>query len=216
MVALKKHDITGKEIGEHKLDSALVDTRAHDQSVKEYLVAMRKNARQWSANTKDKSEVKATGKKPHPQKGTGRARQGSLVSPQFRGGGVVFGPKPKFDQHVRINRKERRRVILALISEKIEAGNVRVLSTSDLKEPKTKEVAGFFKSVELTGQRVLVLGTGTKQTPNIAKSLRNIPRVQYRMVDNINGYDAILHPHIVVLEHAMDEFVSVLKRRGDS
>ncbi|MDN3507480.1 MAG: 50S ribosomal protein L4 [Simkaniaceae bacterium] len=212
MATLKKYDITGKELGEHKLDKALISDKGSDQSIKEYIVAMRKNARQWSANTKDKSEVACSGKKPHPQKGTGKARQGSIVSPQYRGGGVVFGPKPKFDQHVRINKKERRQAIRALLSEKIEAGGVKVLAIEDLKEPKTKEVANFLKNIELSGQRVLVLGTETLQTPHIAMSLRNIPRAQYRVAANINGYDAILHPNIVVLEHAMEEFVAVLKR----
>ena len=125
MATVKKYDITGKAVGEHKLDKALISDKGSDQSIKEYIVAMRKNARQWSANTKDKSDVSCTGKKPHPQKGTGRARQGSTVSPQYRGGGVVFGPKPKFDQHVRINKKERRQAIRALISEKISEGGVK-------------------------------------------------------------------------------------------
>ena len=77
--------------------------------IKDYIVALRANKRQWSANTKGRTEVNHSNKKPWRQKGTGNARQGTFAAPQFKGGGVVFGPKPKFDQHVRINRQERRR-----------------------------------------------------------------------------------------------------------
>ena len=88
------------------LDDAFLDVQANSQMIKDYIVALRANARQWSANTLGRSEVVHSTKKPHRQKGTGSARQGSLVSPQYRGGGIVFGPKPKFDQHVRINKKK--------------------------------------------------------------------------------------------------------------
>ena len=97
MANLKKYDINGKEIGKVEIDDSLLSATANVQLVKDYIIAIRENARQWSANTKGRSDVNCTGKKPHPQKGTGRARQGSLAAPQYKGGGVVFGPKPKFD-----------------------------------------------------------------------------------------------------------------------
>ena len=97
--------------------------------IKDYIVALRANARQWSANTKTRSEVKHTTKKPHPQKGQGRARQGSLVSPQYRGGGRVFGPKPKFDQHVRINQKERKAAIRFFLAEKLKENRVWLIES---------------------------------------------------------------------------------------
>ena len=105
MATLKKYNLAGKEIGQVAIDDRLIDVEANSQMIKDYIVALRANARQWSASTKTRGEVKHTTKKPHPQKGQGRARHGSLVTPQYRGGGRVFGPKPKFDQHVRINKK---------------------------------------------------------------------------------------------------------------
>ena len=120
MVKLKKYDIKGKHLGDVEVNEALVNAEANGQSIKDYIVALRANARQWSANTKGRSEVNHTTKKPHPQKGGGRARQGSLAAPQYKGGGRVFGPKPKFDQHVKINRKERQAAIRFLLSEKIK------------------------------------------------------------------------------------------------
>src|SRR5665647_966414 len=126
---------------------------------RDYIVALRANARQWSANTKGRSEVNHSTKKPHPQKGGGRSRQGSLAAPQYKGGGRVFGPKPKFDQHVRINKKERQAAIRFLLGEKIRNNNLHVISNFDMKAAKTKEVAAFMKGKEFTG-RVLFLGEG--------------------------------------------------------
>ena len=111
MATLKKYDLQGKEVGKVDLDDALLKAGTHPQSIKDYIVAIRKNARQWSASTKVRKEVSHTGRKPHPQEGQGRSRQGDLAAPQYKGGGIVFGPKPKFNMHVRINRKERRAAI---------------------------------------------------------------------------------------------------------
>src|SRR5271168_1072268 len=127
--------------------------------VKDYIVALRANARQWSANTKGRSEVKHTTKKPHPQKGGGRARQGSLVAPQFRGGGIVFGPKPKFDQHVKINKKEKKAVIHAILSDKILNSSIIVLESTQLDAPRTKTLDNFLKNAGLL-KRVLFLAEG--------------------------------------------------------
>src|SRR5256885_151263 len=114
---LKKFSLDAKETGTVEVADALATAQVNSQLVKDYIVALRANARQWSANTKGRSEVNHSTKKPHAQKGGGRSRQGSLAAPQYKGGGRVFGPKPKFDQHVKINQKERRSAIRALIGE---------------------------------------------------------------------------------------------------
>jgi large subunit ribosomal protein L4 len=221
MSTLKKYNLQGEETGSVKVDKSLAEKKAHSQMVKDYIVALRANARQWSANTKGRSEVKHTTKKPHRQKGTGRARQGSLVSPQFRGGGIVFGPKPKFDQHIRINKKERKSVIQAMISEKIAKDNIIVLDTASLEAPKTKILHSFLKNAGI-GKRVLFLGEGNyaevetegkkekvsvkcDKHVNLAKSIRNIPKISFSLAKNINGYDLMLADGIVMTEAALDE-----------
>ena len=143
MATLKKYDLTGKETGTVQVDDSLLEVKAHPQSVKDYLVAIRNNARQWSASTKTRAEINRTGKKPHPQKGGGRSRQGDLAAPHYKGGGIVFGPRPKFDLHVRINKKERHAAIAALIAEKIKTHRIHVLQKDAMKAPKTKTVAAF-------------------------------------------------------------------------
>jgi len=221
MTTLKKYNLDGKEIGTVKVDKSLTEKKAHSQMVKEYIVAIRANARQWSASTKTRAEVKHTTKKPHRQKGTGRARQGSLVTSQFRGGGIVFGPKPKFDQHVRINKKERKAVVHAMIAEKIANNNIIILEDTHLETPKTKTVANFLKNTGLE-KRVLFLGegnyteveTGDKKQQvsvkcdkhaNFAKSLSNLPKVNFSLAKNINGYDLMLADRLVMTEAALNE-----------
>ncbi len=215
MATLKKYDLQGKEIGLIQVDDALLEGSAHPQSIKDYLVAIRNNARQWSASTKIRKEINRTGRKPHPQKGQGRSRQGDLAAPQYKGGGIVFGPRPKFDIHVRINKKERRAAIRTLIAEKIKNGNVHVLHHGQMKHPKTKKLADFFGAIERSEKRVLVLGESAKETmrnphEHFVKSLRNIPKKEYALVPQVNGYELAKNHTLVILDTALDEFLSIL------
>ncbi|MBM3198739.1 MAG: 50S ribosomal protein L4 [Chlamydiae bacterium] len=258
MTVIKKYNLKGDEVGQMSIEGALLEKMANAQMVKDYLVAYRANQRQWSANTKGRAEVSHSKQKPHPQKGTGRARQGCLAAPQYKGGGVVFGPKPKFDQEVKVNKKERRAVIRGLLSEKLQAHNVHVLSTEGLTEPKTKVMTSWLAKLGLQGKKVLFLGedlhealsssfeetvvaamTDLEQGKNveggshpaegavadsygklvqayehrdaIIRSLRNIPKITFSLVPNINGYEVVLHQEIVILEGAWEQFASILE-----
>ena len=171
MTSLKKYDLSGNAIGQIEIDPTLLECVANSQMIKDYIVALRANKRQWSANTKDKSEVNHGGAKPHPQKGTGKARQGTLAAPQYKGGGRVFGPKPKFDQHVRINKKERRLAIKHLLAEKIREGKLHVLKNEGLETPKTKVVTNFMNVLGLADKRVLFLGEPYEHVEDFEKML---------------------------------------------
>lgn len=218
---LKKFNIQGQEIGSVTIDETMAQATANTQLIKDYIVAIRENCRQWSANTKGRSEVNHSTKKPHAQKGTGRARQGRLSSPQYKGGGRVFGPKPKFDQHVRINQKEKQQAMRALLAEKIQQNQFLVLDSSEIAEPKTKLIHNFLKATDLSG-RVLFLAepsyievtvedeaqrfsTSSTKHVNFAKSIRNIPACQFKLVTNISGYDLAVYKNIVVTEQALQE-----------
>lgn len=221
MATLKKYSLEGQEVGSVQVDEMLATAEANGQMVKDYIVALRANARQWSANTKTRSEVNHSTKKPHPQKGGGRSRQGMLSAPQYKGGGRVFGPRPKFDQHVRINKKERQAAIRFLIGEKIKDEKFHVISDVTMDQPKTKTVANFLKSCNLSG-RILFLGesafieiednTGTKKFnvssdkhAGLAKSIRNIPKTQFTLASNVSGYDILVAKELVVTESALNE-----------
>ena len=165
-----------------------------------------------------------SGQKPHPQKGTGRARQGYLGAPQYKGGGRVHGPKPKFDQHVSINRKEKRAAIRQLLIEKILGNQLHVLQFEELKKPQTKQVASFLRACKLGTKRVLFLGEGavsggkkTKKEVGPAekydtflKSMRNIPKTEFKLVPNASGYDIALSHNVVIMDTAIDELMFIL------
>lgn len=216
VAVLKKYDLTGKEVGDEAIDDALLHSEVNGQLIKDYLVAIRNNARQWSANTKTRAEVSHSGQKPHPQKGTGRARQGYLGAPQYKGGGRVHAPRPKFDQHVSINKKERRAAIRHLIIEKIKENKVHVLKMPSLKAPKTKKVAEFINQLNLQNKRLLVIGEGLQNTGGSEKydflvaSLNNIPKIEFSFFPNMSGYDIVLGHELVILEPALDELKILL------
>ena len=224
MAALKKYNLAGKEIGQVAIEDEWLKSEANSQMIKDYIIALRENARQWSASTKTRAEVCHSGQKPHPQKGTGRARQGYLGAAQYKGGGRVHAPRPKFDQHVRINRKEKRAAIRHLLVEKILSNRLHVLHMEDLKEPKTKLLAGFLKSLMLEGKSVLFLGDGlvmggkegeasqspVKKFEALLKSIRNIQRSDFLMVPNVSGYDVIAHQDLIVMDSAIDQLKVIL------
>ena len=214
MVALNKYDLAGKKTGSVQIEDALLQSGAHPQSIKDYIVAIRNNARQWSASTKTRAEINRTGKKPHPQKGGGRSRQGDLAAPQYKGGGIVFGPRPKFDIHVRINKKERRAAIAFLLAEKIKADRVLVLHPGVMDKPKTKSVAAFFDELKLSSQRALVLGDVKMQKDpsslNFVCSLRNLPKKDYALMSQLDGYSLARAQHLIVLDSALHQLLAIL------
>ena len=211
MASIKKYNLAGKLLEEVAIDGELLSQEVCSQLIKDYLVALRNNARQWSASTKSRAEVAHSGQKPHPQKGTGRARQGYLGAPQYKGGGRVFTPRPKFDQFVHVNRKEKRAAIGYLLAEKIKDSRLHLLDFKDLKEPKTKLVAEFLEKLAIGDKRVLFLAPEKSEHGNFQKSLRNIPKKSLRLAQNVNGYDLVLSNDIVVMAGAIDEIKSLLK-----
>lgn len=211
MATLKKYDLSGKTLGDILIDDELLAAQANPQMLKDYLIALRANQRQWSASTQGRSEVNHSTKKPFAQKGTGNARQGFLGAPQFRGGGRVHAPKPKFDQHIRINRKERQLAIRNLYGDKIRETCAHVLHYSHLKTPETKTLANFLKALNLTGKRVLFLADqGDSDYTTLSKSLRNIPKVEFMYLPNVSGYDLALCNQIVILESALGDLKETL------
>lgn len=211
----KQFDFAGNEIGEIEIDCG-EESNANTQLIKDYVVALRKNARQWSANTKGRSESQHSGQKPHKQKGTGNARQGFLGAPQYKGGGRVFGPKPKFDQHVRINRKERRAAVKMLLLEKMKEGNLVFVKTEFdkyFKEPKTKNAHAFFETLRAGAKRALCFGVAGDDVGqfNFKLSMRNIPFTSFIVANNANGYDILVNQKIIVLDSAQSEFEALLR-----
>ncbi len=207
MVTLNKYNIEGKQCGEVAIADEKVAVECHSQLIKDYLVALLENRRQWSASTKGRSEVKHTTKKPHPQKKTGRARHGDLVAPQFRGGGIAHGPKPKFDQHVRINRKEKKKAVQYLVAQKMKNDSCLVLDSMKLPEAKTKVISQFLTKIGAE-KRVLFLLDAAADCESFelfARSARNLKFATVCQAENVNGYDLAKASHVICTEEALQK-----------
>lgn len=219
--SLKKYNLNGEEIGVVEVSDMLAEATAHSQLVKDYMVALRANVRQWTACTKTRSEMSHSTKKPHPQKGQGRSRQGSLVAPQYRGGGRVFGPRPKPDFYVRVNQKERKAAIRALVGEKIRNGSMVVVDSFDMEAPKTKCIKNLLKScgfqrrvlmlgegvyAELAGEeQPVLLSVGSEKHNSVKMSVQNLPEVEFSLVRDIDGYAVAVAHAMVVTQAALDQ-----------
>jgi large subunit ribosomal protein L4 len=208
---LKKYNFSGKEIGTETIEDNILEVTANSQMIKDYIVAMHANARQWSANTKGRKEINCTGAKPHAQKGTGRARQGTYAAPQFRGGGIALGPKPKFDQHVKINKKEKRKAISSLLAEKVKADKACILELKDDEASKTKQVDSFLQALNIKGTRTLVIAKH-KEYQNLKRCMQNIQRVEFADVICMNGYDIALCKNVIILSSVLEEVKDVLNK----
>lgn len=228
----KKRNLKGEELGDVQLTSAIAEAVANPQLIKDAIVSLRANARQWSANTKGRTEVNHTGKKPHRQKGTGNARQGCLAAPQFKGGGVVFGPKPKFNQRVRMNRKEKMQSMRAILRQKFEEQKVHIITDEEihaLEFPKTKTFASYLKNFGLFGRKVVFVSKVNRQvfsvdefelemdlgndesTVNFKKSVQNIPGAYFTVVSNLNSYDLLVAHAVIYTESAFQQQLEQLE-----
>ncbi|MFO7651619.1 MAG: 50S ribosomal protein L4 [bacterium] len=172
------------------------------ESVRCYLA----NQRQGNACTKTRSEVSGTGKKPHRQKHTGRARVGSRRSPIFRGGGVVFGPRPR-DYGYELPKKIRRRALCLALSERQAKGDVTVVEDFDLPAPKTKEMAKVLAGLGLSGSVLLLVG---EVSPNLKRASGNIPGLTVAASSRTSPYAVIKHKHVVVTESGLANLVKTL------
>lgn len=174
------------------------------QTLKETLVSYLSNLRQGNACTKTRGDVNGSGKKPFRQKGTGSARQGERRSPLARGGGVVFGPKPRsFYMHV--NRQEKRLALQrALYDTAVSGGLVVIEGLKEQKAPKTAEMAQVFDKLA-SEQKCLVVDR--KFSRNQLLSLRNLSRVFCIDLPSVNALDIVRYPHVVMTEKALNEYI---------
>jgi large subunit ribosomal protein L4 len=187
-IAIK--NIEGKDQGELEVKFPLVEGGKGTQAVHDVVTAYHAAQRSGTANTKNVGEVAGTNKKPWRQKGTGRARAGSFQSPLWRGGGVVFGPRPR-DFGKKVSKKTRVLALRKALSERLKAGDVVVVDQLKLASPKTREIAGLMSALDLKGSTLIVSSVTDK---NLALASRNLPDVALATSDTLNTYD-VLRPN---------------------
>jgi large subunit ribosomal protein L4 len=200
-IAIK--NIAGKDQGELEVKFPLIEDGKGTQAVHDAVVAYQAAQRSGTASTKNVGEVAGTNKKPWRQKGTGRARAGSVRSPLWAGGGVVFGPRPR-DFAKKISRKTRSLALRKALSERLKAGDVVVVDDLKLSSPKTKEFVGVISTLELKGTTLVVSAGNDK---NLTLASRNIPTVALATSDSLNTYD-VLRPDKLLFTKIAFEKVS--------
>ena len=183
---LSVKNIQGKDQGELEVKFEMIEDGRGTQAVHDTVVAYQAAQRSGTACTKTVGEVAGTNKKPWRQKGTGRARAGSFASPLWRGGGVVFGPKPR-DFSKKVNARTKQLALRKALSERLKAGDVLVVDDLKLSSPKTKEFIGVIAALDLKGT-TLIVTTGDK---NLTLASRNVPTVALTTSDSLNTYDVL-------------------------
>jgi len=177
--------------------------KANTALVHEAVVAQRANARQVLAHTKTRGEVRGGGRKPWKQKGTGRARQGSIRSPQWIGGGVVFGPSNERNFSLKINRKAKRQALFMALSDKVASEKLVVLDSVSTEPAKTKLMAEVLKKLPID-RTVLVVASAS--SPLLMRMVRNLPHVKLVTANSVNLLDVLSYRSIVFLKDAVEAF----------
>lgn len=195
-IKVKLYDFSGKELGEEKLDSKLFGVEIDPNLVYEMVIAQQKNSRQVLAHAKGRSEVRGGGKKPWRQKGTGRARHGSIRSPLWIGGGVTFGPSRDRNFSVRINKKAKQKALAMVLSDKVANGKLVLLESYNLPEAKTKALVSAFSKLPNKSKATLVVTKNAQD--NIVRAAKNLPKVDTINFGSLNLVDLMSSEYLLI------------------
>jgi len=199
-------DQTGAVTGTLDLAPEVFEVTVNESVMHQALLRQLANGRQGTHDTKNRSEVRGGGRKPYRQKGTGRARQGSIRAVQWRGGGIIFGPTPRsYEQDM--PRKQRRLALRSALSAKAEAGELTVLEGFELETPQTRAVADLLTALEAGKRVLLVLGSHNEV---LERSARNIPYVQVILASNLNVRDLLVAETVLITRDAVEHVTEVL------
>jgi len=196
----------GKEVGKVTLKPEVFGVEPSESLVHQYVVNYLARQRQGTAKTKQRSEVRGGGRKPYRQKGTGRARAGTIRSPLWRGGGTVFGPQPR-SYGSKLPKKMKRKVFQSIFSDKAQSKSIKVLDKISFDGPKTKAMVNMLANLGLENKKCLVLDEGKNE--NLVMSCRNLQRTKYTRAALANGYDLINADVLVMTKAGLDKVQEV-------
>ena len=196
----------GSRVGEITLNDTIFGIAPHQQAMFDAVLLQRASLRQGTHKTKTRTEVRGGGRKPWKQKGTGRARQGSIRSPQWRGGGVVFGPTPR-SYNLKMNKKVRRLALKSALSFKVLENEMVVLNELTLVAPKTKEMVAILNKLEANKKVLLIVGAGNN---NALLATRNIASVKVITATDVNVLDLLDARKVIITQDAVNHIEEVL------
>ena len=204
MANLKVMDQNGKDSGEVTLNDKVFGIEPNESVVFEAIIRQRAGKRQGTSKVKNRSAVRGGGNKPWRQKGTGRARQGSIRAPQWRGGGTVFGPTPRSYAYT-MPRKQRRLAIKSVLSQKLIDNDLIVLDKLTMSAPKTKELVSMLNGLNADGKVLIV-----SDDNNVQLSARNLTKVKVVPVNGLNVEDAVNYGKLILDQDAVKKIEEVL------
>ena len=194
MPKIDVYDIKGKKVSDIELADSVFGIEPNENIVHEVLKNYLANQRQGTQSTKTRAEVSGGGKKPWRQKGTGRARQGSIRAPQWIKGGIALGPKPRSYKYA-VNKKERRLAIRSILSSKVLEKELTVVDKLELKEIKTKSMVKALADLKVEGKTLIIVPENNK---NVLMSSRNIEGVKTITANNINVFDLLKYTNLIL------------------
>ncbi len=209
MANVKKFKADGSAAGTHEVPGAVFESRILVQAVQQALLRQLGNRRNANPTTLTKSEVSGTGKKPWKQKGTGRARQGSLRNPHFRKGGVAHGPDGRI-YTTEMNKRTRRAALASILTDKVRKERLAVIEAPAFEAPKTRRVADLVAAMGMAGKKVLFVTHDRLDA--FERSVRNLPRCKALLYRNLNPHDLMVADHVVLFDAAVDPLVGQLTR----
>ena len=198
------YDIKGQNIGDIALSEEIFGQPVNAAVMHEVVVAHLANCRQGTQSAKTRSEVSGGGKKPWRQKGTGRARQGSTRSPQWRHGGVVFAPKPR-DYTIRVNKKVKRLAMKSALSSKVDGNELIVFDALDIEAPKTKEMVKVLKAVDVKKALIVLADKDEK----VERASANIEGVKTTLVGTLNVYEILKYEKLILTKASVEKIEEV-------
>ncbi len=200
MAVTEVFNTENKKVGEVELNEALFGLEVKKHILHDVVKMQLANRRSGTACTKTRTEVRGGGKKPYRQKGTGRARAGTNRSPLWRGGGVVFGPKPR-DYSYKLPKKVRKLGVRMALSSRFSENNMLVLEGFDLSAIKTKQFVEVMKKLNIENGLIVI----PERNENLEKSSRNVKGYKVIQADGLNVYDILLHRHLVLLQSCLGQ-----------
>lgn len=195
-------DIAGRRVGQVSLPKETFGRIVNDKLMAQALRVYFSNLHPKTASTKTRAEVKGGGRKPHRQKGTGRARAGSIRSPLWVGGGIVFGPKPK-DKKLKLSKKMKRAALASALSQKANDREITVISNLKKIAPKTKSAVQLLKKLKIEGKTLVILESNKQ---NVKLAMRNIGQVDFDLADSLNAYSVLSHKNLMFEKEAIGKF----------
>ena len=204
MANVKVYNMEGSEVGSLELNDAIFGVEVNEHLMHMAVVLHLANKRQGTQSAKTRAEVRGGGRKPWKQKGTGHARQGSTRAPQWKGGGVVFAPKPR-DYSFKMNKKEKAAALKSALTSRVAEQKFYVLDSLSLDEIKTKKMAAVLDKLNVD-KALIVLG---EKDDKVILSARNIPSVRTALSNTINVYDILKYSNLVITKDAVAKIEEV-------